>query len=90
MGGIAELLNANHQSRLLPQAFQVVVVSKFGGKDVDNHRTIVQENPARVRFAFYTQPASTSVLGPFFHLVDDGLKLRSTVCASDHKVIRQQ
>ena len=85
-----QLLDPYHQACLFPQAFQVIVVTQLGVKDMNDDRAEIDQDPTRVGRAFYVQAARTSSAGPIFDLIENGPELRFAFCIAYDKVVGQQ
>ena len=57
---------------------------------MDDHKTIVEEDPARRGISLDVQTASTASLGLFLDFIKDGLELRRAFCTAQDKVIGEQ
>ena len=81
------LLNPHNGRRGVPEAFQVVVGALIRREDVDDDVAVIEQDPARFRFAFFSERLDPVLRDSLRDSVDYRLKLTDCLAAGEHEII---
>ena len=82
-----ELLDADDGVALLPETFEAVVFTLWGGEDMDDYVAVVEEDPAGPCRAFAVKHGDPRVLEARLYFLAKGLGVAGGEGAHNHEVI---